>query len=568
MDPILAGRYRKALTEIERFRGSLKSASQWQAALLRDLIQENAQTSFGKQHSFHSIRTWSEFKRAVPIRDYAEISPWINRAAAGEQNVLTADDPVVFFKTSGSTGDNKVIPITSTFAKRVYFPFFYAATGNLFEHFPILAARDDNTLNMRQIASGEISVTPSGRPHLGASQIDLGKTFGEAAAAEPGSRAPWTTLSFDKNWNELAKAYARVRQAIEYNIECIVGINPAIVAALPHQLSQWLPDIIKDLFDGTTAGVNSGPPNKQRSAELERIARLYQKVLPSHVWPNIKVIYCWTGGVASLYVGRLKESFGSGVTVLPAPIAASEGPIGLAVDRHASAGALMIDSVVCEFLDAEQDIRPDSETVDYSDLVLGHEYHVIISHIGGLYRYAVGDVVRVVDTLCGVPRVEYVGRKTVSDFAGERLREFHVIRALRSALACTGIELSNASCTVLSASDIRKKPHYAFLIAPQTSISESEVKRLEVVLDQALSDSSDGYRRVRTAGKLEALQLKLAAPDVFFREWRWRVSNGLRAAQAKDRLFVSRETWDRLIANDFPEISPFDGMRPTKERML
>src|SRR5205809_538597 len=67
------------------------AARQWD--VLTDLLAFNADTAFGREHGFGRIRTLADFRRAVPIRDYAALSPWIDRMADGEANVLTADEP-------------------------------------------------------------------------------------------------------------------------------------------------------------------------------------------------------------------------------------------------------------------------------------------------------------------------------------------------------------------------------------------------------------------------------------------------------------------------------------------
>jgi glutamine cyclotransferase len=75
---------------------------------------------------------------------------------------------------------------------------------------------------------------------------------------------------------------------------------------------------------------------------------------------------------------------------------------------------------------------------------------------------------------------------------------------------------------------------------------------LETRLDAVVGKVSSGYRDARAAGKLAASSLHLTTPEAFFNEWQWRVSNGIRVAQAKDRLFVSGEDWARILTNDFP----------------
>jgi hypothetical protein len=538
-------RYReRVFAERDRLATALADGPGHQRAVLADLLSHNTDTKFGREHGFDRIRTLDEFRRAVPVHDYAGLAPWIERAAQGESGVLTADDPVVYFTSSGSTGTPKKVPVTRRFMRTTFFPFYYAAWAPMAEHFPEVVADPDAVLNLKHDPLPAVRTTASGRPHLGASQVDFGTTFGEPLSAEPGSRASWETLTNPVDpADHLEKQYLRLRRAVEGDVRCVIGINPAMVAALPYQLRLWWPRILKEIRDGTLDGLPYRVPNPDRAAELERLTARSGTVRPAHVWPNLRVIFCWTTGVAALYLPRLREEFGTGVTLLPAPVAASEGPVGVALDRHGSAGSLVVTASVYEFADADTDLAPDTVTLAPHELEPGREYHVVFSHVGGLYRYAVGDVVRVVDTTAGVPRVEYAGRATTCGVAGERLRDTHVIRAAAAATAATGLELRNVSCRPPAADG----GGYEVALAPQNPWSATETTRFAAVFDDALG-AAPGYRAARDTGRLAPAVPRVLPADAFLRAWHADVAAGVRPAMVKDRVFrTDPAVWQRLV---------------------
>lgn len=545
-------RYRaRVFAERERLRTAFAHPAEQQQRVLDDLLDFNAGTAFGTAHGFASVRTAEDFRKAVPVQDYGAHEPWIERAAAGESGVLTADQPRVYFTSSGTTGAHKKIPVTPRFMRTTFFPFYYAAWAPLIEHFPEILRAPDAVLNLKHDPLSAPPVTTSGRPHVGASQVDLGAQFGEPLSAEPGSFAPWAALPVEVGPGEHTdKMYLRLRMAVESDIRLVIGINPAMVAALPYQLRLWWERIVKEVRDGTLGGHRFGSPNPARAAELEALASRFGTVRPAHVWPNLRALFCWTTGLASLYLGRLREEFGVGVHVLPAPVAASEGPTAVPLDRHPTAGSLVVTASVYEFADAESDIGPDIPTFGMAELDAGRDYHVIFSHVGGFYRYAVGDVVRVLDRHGGVPRMEYAGRATRSDTAGERLREAQVIRALRAATDATGLELHNAACRVEdSGTDGRQggAPGYRFALAPGTPWSADETRHFTERLDEALTHESAGYRASRADGRLTAPSSLLLAADAFQRDWQEAVDSGIRPTQVKDRLFRQDPSlWRRL----------------------
>ena len=83
-----------------------------QEGWMKKLVREAKETSFGKDHNFNEIRTYEDFKKNVPIRDYEELKPYIEKILEGEQNVLWKGKPLYLSKTSGTTSGVKYIPIT------------------------------------------------------------------------------------------------------------------------------------------------------------------------------------------------------------------------------------------------------------------------------------------------------------------------------------------------------------------------------------------------------------------------------------------------------------------------
>ncbi|MGY8927770.1 MAG: GH3 family domain-containing protein, partial [Flavobacteriales bacterium] len=83
-----------------------------QQKVFRELIEKASATAFGKDHNFSSITTYEDFKKAVPIRDYEDLKPYIDRIRKGEENILWKGKPIYFCKTSGTTSGTKYIPIS------------------------------------------------------------------------------------------------------------------------------------------------------------------------------------------------------------------------------------------------------------------------------------------------------------------------------------------------------------------------------------------------------------------------------------------------------------------------
>ncbi len=83
-----------------------------QQATFRQLLSKAAHTQFGQDHNFKSITDYEDFKKKVPLRNYEQLKPYIDRIINGAYNVLWKGRPLYFAKTSGTTSGTKYIPIS------------------------------------------------------------------------------------------------------------------------------------------------------------------------------------------------------------------------------------------------------------------------------------------------------------------------------------------------------------------------------------------------------------------------------------------------------------------------
>jgi hypothetical protein len=83
-----------------------------QEKVFQDLIRQAAGTQFGRDHNFNSIKTVQDFAKQVPVRDYEQLKPYVEKVVKGEENILWKGKPLYFAKTSGTTSGAKYIPLT------------------------------------------------------------------------------------------------------------------------------------------------------------------------------------------------------------------------------------------------------------------------------------------------------------------------------------------------------------------------------------------------------------------------------------------------------------------------
>ena len=77
-------------------------ASEIQHRVLSRLVNQAAQTEWGKKYDYASIRSYEDFRNRLPIQTYEEIKPYVERLRAGEQNLLWPSEIRWFAKSSGT----------------------------------------------------------------------------------------------------------------------------------------------------------------------------------------------------------------------------------------------------------------------------------------------------------------------------------------------------------------------------------------------------------------------------------------------------------------------------------
>ncbi len=373
-----------------RFRRALRNPAQTQRSILARLLRANAGADFGRKHAFASIKSVRDFQSAVPIQSYEEIEPWIDRIKAGERNVLTAEPVVAFEKTSGSSSAAKYIPYTRSLLRE-----FQLAVGvwmvDLYRSYPALFA-----------GTSYWSITPLSR--------------------EPESTPGGIRVGLENDteyFGALEQLILRRLLAVPNSVSHVADLDVCLHETCTFLLkspnlafiSVWNPSFLTLLMEFLERHADSLLP------------RLRGRLTSESLWPNLKVISCWTDGASRLALPGLRKFFPN-TPVQGKGLLATEGVVS--VPLHGRGSALAITSHFLEFLPAGS-----SAPLLAHELELGREYTVIISTGGGLWRYRLGDRVRVTGFVGAVPLVEFIGREEgVCDFQGEKLHPVFVSNAI------------------------------------------------------------------------------------------------------------------------------------------
>ena len=223
-----------------------------QQKIFQKLLQEGCKTSFGKEHGFEIIKSLSDFRNQVPLRDYEGFTGYIERVAQGYRDVLWPGLPLYFAKSSGTTSGVKYIPITSdslpnhlNSARDALFMYIQASGNASFSDYKMIFLQGSPVLDKHgSIPSGRLS-------GIVANHVPLYLLK---------NRLPSYATNCIKDWE--TKLDVIVTETLPQRMSLISGIPPWIkmyfeklVAVAGKPVGEIFPDFSLFVF----GGVNSEP---------------------------------------------------------------------------------------------------------------------------------------------------------------------------------------------------------------------------------------------------------------------------------------------------------------------
>lgn len=431
-----------------RFERGTRDPEAAQAACLRALLRRNADTAFGRDHGFASITSPAEYARRVPIRDYEGFRPYVSRIVAREAGVLTAEPPVMFTTTSGTTGEPKLIPVTASWE---------AQLGALTRLWMLHLLRD----HPRCLDRTALSVVSPAVEGATATGIPFGAMSGVLY-----QRIPWLVRRHHAVPYAVflvrdceTRYFLAMRFALAHPVSVIAAPNPSSLIRLVETAAARSEEIVRAIHDGTlglpvprdeSALVAAGlrevaaglRPDPARARILGRLLQRDGALSPKTCWPELTLVACWLGGTAGIHARRLAEYYGADLPLRDLGLVASEGRVTIPVEDDSAAGVLAVHASFYEFVPEERIEEPSPPVRLAHELEPGRRYYVVLSGANGLYRYDLNDIVEVSGFHHRTPKLAFVrkGRDMVN-ITGEKLHVNQVQAAVRRAEERSGLDV-------------------------------------------------------------------------------------------------------------------------------
>lgn len=468
-----------------------------QRKLLADLVRQAAGTRFGRDHGFGPACSYSDFTRRVPVADYAAMRPEVMRMTQGEADVLWPGVTRRFAQSSGtSDGKSKFIPITPRNLQRCHYAGAAFSLASYLHFHPQSRVFGGKNFILGGSYANELTL-PAGVKvgDLSATLIDrinpLVNLF----------RIPSKEVALMENWQEKLPALAE--SSLKADVRSISGVP------------SWFLTVLKKVL------------------ELKGAASIHD------VWPNLEVFF--HGGIAfGPYRAQYDRITDSSKMHYWENYNASEGFFGVQARPGDPAMRLLMNAdVFYEFIPAD---NPGAAPVPAWEVREGEIYALLITSSNGLWRYPLGDTVKISST--SPLEITIAGRtKHFINAFGEEVMVYNTDAALAKTCALTGAEALNYTAAPVYAGDHTRGRHQWLI---EFATPPADMEAFADLLDKALQQENSDYQAKRCGGIfLDRLSVDTASPGLFDR---WLALTGKLGGQRKvPRLSNDRRFIDPLL---------------------
>lgn len=442
-----------------------------QREVLQDLVTSAQYTEFGRKYNFSSLFSTRDFKKAVPIHEYDDLKPYIQRMMDGEENILWNTPIRWFAKSSGTTSDkSKFIPISEESLEDCHYK----------------GAKDTLTMYYNFNPDSEL-LTGKGLVIGGShniNQVNEEIHYGDLSAV---------LLQNSPAWGQWIR-------------------TPELSIAL---MDEWETKIEK--LAATTIAENvtsiSGVPT-WTMVLFKRILEITGKSCIADVWPSLE-LYIHGGVSFTPYREQFRKIIGKDIYYIDS-YNASEGFFA-AQDKPDEDGMLLYldHGVFMEFMPVEEYGKKDPQTIGLRNVETGKNYAPVISTNGGLWRYLLGDTIQF--TTLYPFRIKVSGRlKHFINAFGEEVIVDNTDKAVSIACEKTGAIVNDYTAAPVYFSDAGNGAH-EWLV--EFDKEPGNLNEFTVELDKALQSINSDYEAKRYKDIALHLPLLHRMPKGLFNEW-------------------------------------------------
>ena len=493
-----------------KFNRETKNAENVNKEILLKILKRNAKSEIGIKYDFQNVKSIEDYIRQVPLSNYLDYENYIDRMANGEKNILVSEEVEYFGHTSGTTGKQKLIPVTKSgrMAASKYMAilsqrFVYNNFRESFKYGKGLMFADTVTT----------TYTKSGIPICSATSGGMKKIKGLIPYMYT---SPYEVMEVkDKE----AQMYLHLLFALkERKLSYITSVFISNVLDLLRFLEEKIDLLVMDIRKGRiNKSLNIDDitreklkkyikPDAARADKIDIERKRGFKGICKRIWPEITYIACVAGANFSIYDERVNYYTGN-LPIYSTAYAATEATMGINPYIDKIRYVIIPDTVFYEFISVKDENKEIDKTYRLNELKLGEKYEIVITNQAGLYRYKLGDVIKVVGNYNNCPEIEFLYRKNqVLNMVSEKTTEEHLTISIQNTVK--KLNLSLVDYTTIEDTTI-SPGRYIFYFEFKDDISRRNMIEFENVLDKELQRANLAYGRFRNNNRLAKVKVKV-----------------------------------------------------------
>ncbi|PIA38428.1 hypothetical protein AQUCO_02800263v1 [Aquilegia coerulea] len=570
----LADKNKKVLQFIEDV---TSNADEVQKRVLAEIITRNAHVEYLARYGLNGRTDRETFKKIMPVITYEDLQPDITRIANGDMSPIISGQPISEFLTSSGTsaGERKLMPTIEEELERR--SLLYSLLMPVMSQY---VSDLEKGKGMYFLFIKSEAKTPGGlvaRPVL--------TSYYKSSHFKNRPYDPYTNYTSPNETilcpDSYQSMYSQMLCGLFQNKEVLrVGavFASGFIRAIRFLEKHWQL-LCNDIRNGTIDPQITDPsvrdavlkiikPNPKLADFIEvECSRNSWKGIITRLWPNTKYIDVIVTGTMSQYIPTL-DYYSNGLPLVCTMYASSECYFGVNLKPlckpsevsytliptmayfeflpiHKTNGSTNSISVPKSLNEKEQ-----QELVDLVDVKLGQEYELIVTTYAGLYRYRVGDVLRVSGFKNKAPQFHFVCRKNVVlSIDADKTDEVELQNAVKNAVNHL-VPFDATLVEYTSYADLSKPPgHYVLFwelrLDGTTPIPPSVFEDCCLTIEESLNSV---YRQGRVSDKsIGPLEIKIVESGTFDKLMDYAISRGASINQYKTPRCVKFEPIIELL---------------------
>ena len=557
IDKYIAG----GLSALQRMEQASLHAPEVSLETLKRLIRQNEDTEYGRKYDFRSIHSYEDYARKVPLSEYSDYEPYIERMVRfGDKKLITASDIQYFAHTSGTSGASKMIPRTKEELDILFTDIFMRAFGlrerTLAGKKGIaekdVSALDDILTQAREhiprykgvnFMETQTGLTLSGIAH-GAISETLNHPMDTAICSVFPKELIYTGADYDRKHVKLLFALR------ERHLSYLMSTFSPMMYDMIAYLQQHWKELCEDLEVGKIRSDVSVErrlrfklnamlkPDPVRANEIRNIMSEFgNEAFIPRIWPDLSMVACIGTADFAPYMNKIRQHLGPNVAVDYLGYVASESTVAAQINEGEEAYMLLPYSGFYEFIPIEEETSTSGVPCSAAEptsgvlcpgetstsgvprpllmdqLEMGREYELVITNLSGFYRYRIGDVIRVTGFHNQSPMIVFSYRKKqLVSMYGEKITESVMHHAITKLAEESGTIILEYSIYPDADSD---PGHYVVLLESDEEISPDRWSHYSETLNRLLCEAHDSYRQKIEKKTMLPLEVRFVQPQTY-----------------------------------------------------